>query len=245
MLAGGKLAILILGFSKGARTQATLWGRRRLPTDYFYSTGRPLLRDARAPSPFPRLLPRQLSSAPSNLRSPPISQPHFAPHQSPMSSAGDRSSATATAPRTPMSCSSTAPALVQAQFQGEPTDAELPGPQTPRRTAPHRRPIAEHPTSSPLLSWTEAHPRSAQKEPPMAEAVQTLRKTALNATHRSHKAKTGQTSAAGTCPSEYSGLYRGAHGRPLSAVKPLRRLAHGRHPAPQVPAPSPPSTSSV
>ncbi len=72
----GKVAILILGFSKGARTQATLWGRR-LPTDYFYSPDvlyfeMPMLEAV------PRLLRGAvLHSIKSQVST--LSQPHFAP----------------------------------------------------------------------------------------------------------------------------------------------------------------------
>lgn len=72
----GKIAILILGFSKGARAQATLWGRR-LPTDYFYSPDvlyfeMPVLESV------PRLLRGAvLRSIKSNVSI--RSQPHFAP----------------------------------------------------------------------------------------------------------------------------------------------------------------------
>ncbi len=72
----GKVAILVLGFSKSARTQATAWGRR-LPTDYFYSPDvlyfeMPVLESV------PRLLRGAvLRSIKSDVST--RSQPHFAP----------------------------------------------------------------------------------------------------------------------------------------------------------------------
>ena len=72
----GKIAILVLGFTKGARAQATQWGRR-LPTDYFYSPDvlyfeMPILASV------PRLLrPAVLRSIKSQVSA--RSQPHFAP----------------------------------------------------------------------------------------------------------------------------------------------------------------------
>ncbi len=72
----GKIAILVLGFSKGARAQATQWGRR-LPTDYFYSPDvlyfeMPILESV------PRVLRGAvLRSIKSQVSA--RSQPHFAP----------------------------------------------------------------------------------------------------------------------------------------------------------------------
>lgn len=118
MLQGGKVAILILGFSKGARTQATLWGRR-LPTDYFYSPDvlyfeLPMLQSV------PRLLRgavlRAIKSGVSAR-----SQPHFAPLTA--DEPRWRSLVRYNQPDDAYVVLIDSSGLVRAQFQGEPTDA--------------------------------------------------------------------------------------------------------------------------
>ncbi len=115
----GKVAILILGFSKGARTQATLWGRR-LPTDYFYSSDvlyfeMPML------EAIPRLLRGAvLRSIKSEVSA--RSQPHFAPLTS--EEQRWRSLVHYTKPDDAYVVLIDSTGRVRAQFQGDPTDAK-------------------------------------------------------------------------------------------------------------------------
>ena len=117
MLAGDKLAILILGFSKGARTQATLWGRR-LPTDYFYSPDvlyfeMPVLQS------IPRLLRGAvLRSIKSEVSA--RSQPHFAPLTTDEQTW--RSLVGYNKPEDAYVLLIDSSGAIQARFQGEPTD---------------------------------------------------------------------------------------------------------------------------
>lgn len=113
----GKVAILILGFSKGARTQATLWGRR-LPTDYFYSPDvlyfeMPVLQSV------PRLLRGPvLHSIKSEVSA--RSQPHFAPLLT--DEAHWRSLVHYSTPDDAYVLIVDGKGVVRAQLQGEPTD---------------------------------------------------------------------------------------------------------------------------
>lgn len=118
MLAGGKVAILVLGFSKGSRTQAALWGRR-LPTDYLYSPDvlyfeMPMLEAV------PRLLRGAvLRSIKSEVSA--RSQPHFAPLTS--DEQRWRSLVRYNQPDDAYVLLIDSTGLVRAQFQGEPSDA--------------------------------------------------------------------------------------------------------------------------
>jgi len=114
----GKIAILILGFSKGSRNQATLWGRR-LPTDYFYSPD-VLYFEMPVLEAVPRLLRgavlRSIKSEVS-VRS----QPHFAPLTT--DEQRWRTVVHYNQPDDAYVLVVDSNGLVQAQFQGEPTDA--------------------------------------------------------------------------------------------------------------------------
>lgn len=114
----GKLAILILGFSRGSRAQATLWGRR-LPTDYFYSPD-VLYFEMPVLEAVPRLLRGAiLRSIKSEVSA--LSQPHFAP----LTSDEQRWRAIVhyNRPDDAYVLLVDSSGLIQAQFQGEPTDA--------------------------------------------------------------------------------------------------------------------------
>ncbi len=113
----GKVAILILGFSKGARTQATLWGRL-LPTDYFYSSD-VLYFEMPVLEAVPRLLRgavlRSIKSEVSTR-----SQPHFAPLTS--DEQRWRSLVHYSRPDDSYVLLVDSTGRVRAQFQGAPTD---------------------------------------------------------------------------------------------------------------------------
>lgn len=114
----GKLAILILGFSKSSRTQATLWGRR-LPTDYFYSPD-VLYFEMPVLEAVPHLLRGAvLRSIKSEVSA--RSQPHFAPLVS--DEQRWRAVVHYNRPNDAYVLLVDSNGLVQAQFQGEPTDA--------------------------------------------------------------------------------------------------------------------------
>ncbi len=114
----GKIAILILGFSKGSRTQATLWGRR-LPTDYFYSPD-VLYFEMPVLEAVPRLLRGAvLRSIKSEVSA--RSQPHFAPLTT--DEGRWRTVVHYNQPKDAYVLVVDSNGLVQAQFQGEPTDA--------------------------------------------------------------------------------------------------------------------------
>ncbi len=114
----GKVAILVLGFSRGARQQTTLWGRR-LPTDYFYSPDilyyeMPVLQSV------PRLLRGAvLRSIKSEVS--PRSQPHFAPLTT--DEQQWRSIVHYNQPDDAYVVLVDGTGLVRAQFHGQPTDA--------------------------------------------------------------------------------------------------------------------------
>ena len=67
--------------------------------------------------------------------------------------------------------------------------------------------------------------------PPLHENAKALRKTALHATHRQHKANMVDFGG-WDMPVAVLRPHRRAHGRPHRR-RPLRRLAHGRHPVPR------------
>ncbi len=114
----GKIAILILGFSKGSRTQATLWGRR-LPTDYFYSPD-VLYFEMPVLEAVPRLLRGAvLRSIKSEVSA--HSQPHFAPLTT--DEGRWRTVVHYNQPNDAYVLVVDSNGLVQAQFQGEPTDS--------------------------------------------------------------------------------------------------------------------------
>ncbi len=114
----GKIAILILGFSKGSRNQATLWGRR-LPTDYFYSPD-VLYFEMPVLEAVPRLLRGAvLRSIKSEVSA--RSQPHFAPLTT--DEQRWRTVVHYNQPDDAYVLVVDSNGLVQAQFQGEPTDA--------------------------------------------------------------------------------------------------------------------------
>ncbi len=118
MLVGGKVAILILGFTKGARTQATLWGRR-LPTDYLYSTD-VLYFEMPVLESIPRVLRGAVLraiKADVSLRS----QSHFAPLTN--DEKRWRSLVHFREPNDAYVLLVDSSGLVQAQLQGAPTDA--------------------------------------------------------------------------------------------------------------------------
>lgn len=114
----GKVAILVLGFSKGARAQATQWGRR-LPTDYFYSPS-VLYFEMPVLASIPKLLrPAVLHSIKSEVSA--RSQPHFAPLTS--DEPRWRSLVHYSHPDDAYVLLVDSKGSIRAQFQGEPTDA--------------------------------------------------------------------------------------------------------------------------
>ncbi len=118
MIGKGKVAILVLGFSKAARSEATAWGRR-LPTDYFYSSNvfyfeLPVLEAV------PRLLRGAvLHSIKSEVSA--LSQPHFAPLTA--DEQHWRALVHYTRPDDAYVLLIDHTGRVEAQFQGQPTDA--------------------------------------------------------------------------------------------------------------------------
>lgn len=114
----GKVAILVLGFNKEARTQATHWGRR-LPTDYLYTPDvlyfeMPMLEGV--PRIFRGAVLHSIKSEVS-----PISQPHFAPLTT--DEQRWRTLVHYTSPADAYVLLVDSNGLVQGRFQGEPTDA--------------------------------------------------------------------------------------------------------------------------
>ena len=114
----GKVAILVLGFTKGARAQATHWGRR-LPTDYLYATDvlyfeMPMLEAV--PRLFRSTVLRSIKAEVS-----PISQPHFAPIIT--DEQRWRTLVHFNRPDDAYVLLVDSNGLVQGRFQGEPTDA--------------------------------------------------------------------------------------------------------------------------
>ena len=114
----GKVAILVLGFSKAARVQATHWGRL-LPTDYLY-TPDVLYFEMPVLEAVPRLLRGTvLHSIKSEVS--PVSQPHFAPLTT--DEQRWRTLVHFNNPSDAYVLLVDSNGLVQGRFQGEPTDA--------------------------------------------------------------------------------------------------------------------------
>jgi hypothetical protein len=132
----GKVAILILGFSKGARAQATLWGRR-LPTDYFYSPDVLYFE-----MPMLASVPRLLRGAVLHTIKSEVSvrsQPHFAPLTS--DEARWRTLAHYKEPDDAYVLLVDSSGAIRAQFHGEPTDSSY---QELKRNVEQFRAIPSH-----------------------------------------------------------------------------------------------------